>query len=164
MTEKKFSCAVIVACLFCWSCGYDRNVARAEKGMTIVQEVLLSEFVYVGDGTNGGSFPPLHGPEVKEPPSEFEVGRQYIFHHRGYTDSNEVFSRLLRALESQGVEVLEAKGVVCRYIGDLGFRVRFKVNGCEGDIFNTLDDRLVSDESLAKEWGLDDYVLTIHRR
>lgn len=124
----------------------------------------LSDFEFVGSGPYTGQLSvPSHGTEKQQLPVRFESGTAYVFHHAP-ADNKQLLYSLKNRLMANGCKILELvdKGPG-RFIGGLAFRIKFKDRGYKGYIFNTLDNQIVSNQSLSDSLSFDDYVLVIEK-
>lgn len=154
-------------CLTCWafmvaSC----NILMGSQGDHPSKDPsacieILSDFVFVGSGTYDSLSVPEHGLEKKPLPSQFKAGHQYIFHHPNSGNGQDLYKTLLSRLQARGVKIISSSNDMDRYIGGPGFRIAFQEKGCKGFIYNNLDKQIVNNESLIKQWSLDDYILVL---
>lgn len=156
-TSRFLLSAVLVSCFVFSSVGGIKTVSSKSRPAFLDA---MSDFYYVGSGDSNTHSVPPHGMKRKGLPSHFEVGRQYIFHHRKPNDNYKLFEVLQERLRSRGVTVLAANDDGSRFIGGLLFKIDFKEGNYKGSISNTLDKQIVTNEVLGRQWHYDDYVLT----
>lgn len=130
-------------------------------GAPIAIKALSEEFVYVGAGLADGDATAPHSTQEVPLPTRYQVGQQYVFHHRVGPDNDQLFDVIQRDLRIKGITVLEATRGDYRYIGGLAFRISAKDQTYDIRIFNTLDNTIVKDEILVGEWEVDDYILVV---
>jgi hypothetical protein len=142
-----------------------RNVDAQSESLLEMQKMLSEVFLdfdLVTCGEYDPAIPQQHGMNRIPFPENIVLGRKYIFHRRNPTDNSELFRDLQRRLQEKDASVMSASESFDRYIGGLAFQIVFRRGKHVGIIINSLDDDIVKNESLAKEWSLDDYVLVVH--
>jgi hypothetical protein len=148
-------------CIFLSACSLVTTTGTHTKESPIAMAILSTEFVYVGTISVQGGVATAHGTQAAPPPTRYQVGQQYIFHHRAGVDNDQLFDVLQKALRAKGIPVLEATRDAYRYIGGLAFQIRMQDQGYDLRMFNTLDNKIVTDDALAREWSVDDYILVV---
>jgi len=157
--------AVGLAALLAGSFG----LSAASKGSRLVDEApalinAMSDFEFVGSGpfSDELSVPP-HGMKRKLLPTRLEAGHAYIFHHAS-VDNNRLVRELVDRLKTRGVKVFDVVDHgTGRYVGGLAFRLSFEDAGYRGFIYNTLDNRIVRNERIARRLSFDDYIVVIQQ-
>ena len=156
--------AVVYCCLlsFCWLTVKGTYVeSKSQENLTDrhprVLEV-LSDFQFIGSAPKGASLDSL-AIKPQDLPREFEPGIQYIWLKRAYTDNQEIFRVQQDRLRDKEISVLDATGMVNRFIGGLAFKISFSDGHYKGTLFNTLNPRIVKSRKLHRQWGFDNYVL-----
>ena len=120
---------------------------------------VLSDFQYIGNEPKGVSLDSHVDIKPQDLPREFEPGTQYIWLKRGHADNQEIFKVLQDRLRDRRITILDATGMMNRFIGGLAFKISFQDGHYKGTLFNTLNPRIVKSRKLNRQWGFDNYVL-----
>ena len=131
---------------------------HSKKGEMLVHS--LSDFQFVGVGHAGESTPP-HGMKGLPLPPELSAGNQYVFHLRRNGRDLDVYNLLLKRFRETGIQIRSADDSMHRYVGGPAFRIEFQASSVKGFIVNRLDAQIMNDETLLKDWMIDDYILVV---
>jgi hypothetical protein len=164
--DKRISLLVFVLFALFFDCAGCRSVSAQQEELRKTKDLIsevFSDFYFVTSGEYDPTSPPQHGMNGIPFPKTIDLGRKYIFHRRSPTDNYELFEELQNRLRGRGAIILSADESFDRYIGGLAFRIVFRHGNYTGVIINSLDSQVVKNESLAKEWSLDDYVFVVEK-
>ena len=130
---------------------------------------VFQDFSFVGsglarhnaDGSIDRVFIIPHENRAQPRPTTLTIGTQYVFHHAGPVDDEELGIRTLPdRLRRLGMRVLRApqstKDMMGLYLGGPLFSIDFEDHGHFGQIFNQLDPKLSNESS---KWAAEDFVL-----
>ena len=132
------------------------------KALSVFSDfALVGSEPYHGNGEFDRTVPP-HGSSPLPLPSQIEVGRLYIFHHRSPVDGEKLaLSELPARLQRQGIQITQApqsrKDLILLYLGGPIFTIKFKDGRHSGLIFSQLCPNLTKE--IDAGWTGTDYVL-----
>jgi hypothetical protein len=129
----------------------------------------FTDFTYIGEHAADASKPlPRHGTASVPLPKQLKVGVAYVFHTKEQLTTEEAALRLLpRKLRDAGVEILDAPKNSGEFAvpnsGGPRWNIRFRRNGCQGELYNVVDPALYGSRSSWPPGSRDDYVLMLRR-
>lgn len=129
----------------------------------------FADFTYIGEHTADRSKPiPRHGTASQPLPKQLRAGVVYVFHTKERLTTEEAALRLLpRKLREAGIEILDNPKSSGEFAipnsGGPRWNIRFRYDGCQGELYNTVDPALYDSRSSWPPGSRDDHVLVLHR-
>jgi hypothetical protein len=157
--------AVVYCCLLSFCClAFKGTYVQSKPQENLVESQpkvldVLSDFQYIGKKPKGAPLDSHVDVKPQDLPREFEPGTQYIWLKRAHADNQEIFKALQDRLRDRRITILDATGMMYRFIGGLAFKISFQDGHYKGMLFNTLNPRIVKSGKLNRQWGFDNYVL-----